>query len=345
MFPSLVVSVFLVASALVQASPLEPRTYSDKFISGFLNKLKQLGLTTSENLWEETIHSSGGGYLVSLLKSQIVTVLIPQNDAYDPDHPSTDGPLDLLSYSTVFGSPEDGFKITNSSLESLGSLTRRGAGQTRSGASSGLHWPPRPSRKRWNGLLDNNQVQIIDQFSSTSKKRWSDNPLIIIDRPVHSATVVSRSKFKNIVILVIDTVLTLPRTVSDLLCKPLISDASKGFTKFGTALRKAGLLETVDNGYKSTVFVPTDEAFYDANLSDECTSVLKNHYFFGTVVYSPLFPRIPKATAASGKELDFIYRDGVHYVKCGSTKAIILRSDITSKWGVVHVIDKVLKCD
>ncbi|KAG9084706.1 hypothetical protein FRC06_003936 [Ceratobasidium sp. 370] len=346
MFPSLIVSVFLAASTLVQASPLEPRGGKsggkDSFISGFLNKLKQLGLTTSENLWEETIHSSGGGYLVDLLKSQIVTVLIPKNDAADPDHYSSDDPLDLLSYSIVFGSPEDDFKITNSSLESLGSHTRRGAKQSRSGASSGLKWPS-GSRKRWNGLLDNNQVQIIDQFASTSKKRWNDDPLIIIDRPVHSATVVSRSTFKNIVILVIDTFLTLPRMVSDLLCKPLVSGAS--FTKFGGALQKAGLLDTVDYGFKSTVFAPTDEAFYDADLSDDdIASVLKNHFFFGKVVYSPLFPQIPKATAASGKELDLIYQDGVHYVQCGSTKAVILRSDVTSKWGVVHVIDKVLKC-
>ncbi|KAG9075021.1 hypothetical protein FRC06_010321, partial [Ceratobasidium sp. 370] len=246
---------------------------------------------------------------------------------------------------TVFGSPEDDFKITNSSLGKLGSLSRRGAKQSRSAAPSGLKWP-KNTHKRWSGLLDNNQAQIVDQFSSATKKRWNESPLILIDRPVGSATVVSRSKFKNIIILVIDTVLTLPKKVSDLLCKPLISSAPYGFTKFGGGLQKAGLLDEVDNGYKSTVFAPTDEAFYDANLSDDdCTSVLKNHYFFGKVVYSTLFPQIPKATAASGKELELSYEDGVHYVKCGSTKAIILRSDVTSKLGVLHVIDKVLKCD
>ncbi|KAG9075013.1 hypothetical protein FRC06_010325, partial [Ceratobasidium sp. 370] len=206
-------AIFLATSTLVQASPLQPRGGKwggkDSFISGFLNTLKQLGLTTSENFWEETINSSGGDYLVDLLKSQIVTVLIPKNDAFDPKDPSIgNDPLDLLSYSTIFGSPEDDFKITNSSLGELGSLSRRGAKQSRSAASSGLKWP---RRKRWGGLLDNNQAQIVDQFSSTTKKRWNEGPLILIDRPVGSATVVSRSKFKNIIILVIDTVLTLPK--------------------------------------------------------------------------------------------------------------------------------------
>ncbi|KAG9074404.1 hypothetical protein FRC06_010720 [Ceratobasidium sp. 370] len=337
MFPSLVVSVLLAASTLVQASPVVPRGNSDSFISGFLAKLKQLGLTTSEGFWENTIHSTGGDYLVGLLKSQTVTVLIPKNDAYDPTNPSIGSdPLSVLSYTTIFGSPEDGFKITNSSL------TRKGASQSRSSASSGLEWP---SRKRWNGLLDNNQVQIVDQFPSTSRKR--NNPLILIDRPVGSATVVSRSSFKNIIILVVDTLFTLPTKVSDLLSKPLISSTPNGFVKFGGGLQKAGLLDTVDNGFKSTVFAPTDEAFDEAGLSGDeiSSSLLKNHYFFGTIVYSTLFPYIPKATAESGKELDFTYEDGVHYVQCGSSKAIILRSDVTSKWGVVHVIDTVLKCD
>ncbi|KAG8691750.1 hypothetical protein FRC08_010096 [Ceratobasidium sp. 394] len=337
MFPSLVVSVFLAASILVQATPLEPRTYSDKFISGFLAQLKKLGLGTSENIWQNVIQSDGGNYLVGLLKSQTVTVLIPENSAYDSEHSNDDDPLDLLSYSVVFGSPEDDFKVNNSSY------TRRGAKQSRSSASSGLKWP---SRKRWWGILDDNQVQIIDQFSSTANKRWNNSPQIIIDRPVNSAKVTSRSSFKNIIILTIDTVLTLPRKVSDLLCKPLVSSAPHGFTKFGGALQKAGLLDYVDNGFKSTVFVPTDQAFYDSNCDDDDSpSVLKNHFFFGSVVYSTLFSYIPKATAESGKQLCFSYEDGVHYVQCGSSKAIILRSDVTTKWGVLHVIDKVLKCD
>ncbi|KAG8709705.1 hypothetical protein FRC08_018146 [Ceratobasidium sp. 394] len=345
MFPSRVLSVLLVVSAVVHASPVVSRDSNpdklDSYTSGFLKKLHGLGLTTPADLLKDAINSPGGDYLVDTFKSQSVTFIVPDNSAFDSDHPSIgDDPVSVFSYSTVYGTPEDGFKITNTSL------TRKGASQSRSSASSGLKWPGRSSRKRWNGLLDNNQVQIIDQFSSTSKKRWDNKgPTIIIDRPQDSATVVSRSSYKNIVILVIKVILALPPKVSDLLCKPLVSSAPNGFTEFGGALQRAGLLDYVDNGFKSTVFVPTDQAFYDANLSgDEITSILKNHFFFGKVVYSTLFTSISEATAESGKELYFSYEDGVHYVSCGSDKAIILRSDVTSKWGVMHIIDKPLKC-
>ncbi|KAG9074545.1 hypothetical protein FRC06_010612 [Ceratobasidium sp. 370] len=259
--------------------------------------------------------------------------------AFDPDHPSIGyDPLSLWSYSVMFGTPEDGFKLTNTTF------TRRGASQSRSSASSGLNWPPRSSRKRSSG--DGKQVQIVDQLSSSSKKRGNDGPLIVIDRPVGSAMVIDRAKYQNIDILVVDRLFTLPTTVSDLLCKPLVSSAPNGFVKFGKCLQNAGLLDDVDGGFKSTVFAPIDQGFDNSGISDyECPSIVKNHFFFGTIVYSTLFTKIPQATAESGKQLQFSYQDGVHYVSCGSCKSIILRSDVTTKWGVLHVIDKPLKCD
>jgi hypothetical protein len=95
--------------------------------------------------------------------------------------------------------------------------------------------------------------QVVDKFSSASRKRGSDEDLILIDRPVGSAKVVGRFPFKKIIILVIDTVLTLPTGVSDILCKPLIESTPNGFIKFGGALQKTDLLDKVDNGRKITV--------------------------------------------------------------------------------------------
>ncbi|KAG9094509.1 hypothetical protein FS749_012329 [Ceratobasidium sp. UAMH 11750] len=341
MFSSQALSLLLAASTLVRGTPVVTRDNSNNCASGLIAALEQpdLEASISAHLLGDAVESSGGSYLCDLFSSQAITLFVPQNKAYDPDHPSVgDDPVGVWSYSTVFGTPEDGFKVTNTSL------TRKGAAQSRSSASSGLQWPARSSRKRAGGLLDNNQVQIIDQISSSSKKRWNDGPLYIVDRPVGSALVLKRASYKNVVIMVIDRLLTKPTTVSDLLCKPLVSSAPYGFTKFGGGLQKAGLLDYVDQGFKSTVFVPTDQAFYDSDCSNDDVSTLKNHFFFGKIVYSTIFPYVSQATAESGKELYFSYEDGIHYVQCGSTKAIILRSDVTSKWGVTHVIDKVLKC-
>jgi hypothetical protein len=95
--------------------------------------------------------------------------------------------------------------------------------------------------------------QVVDKLSTGNRKRGSDEDLILVDRPVGSAKVVGRSTFKKIIILIIDTLLTLPTSISDILCKPLIDSAPNGFTKFGGALQKTGLLDKVDNGRKITV--------------------------------------------------------------------------------------------
>jgi hypothetical protein len=77
--------------------------------------------------------------------------------------------------------------------------------------------------------------------------------LILVGRTVGSAKVVGRFTFKKIIILIIDTLLTLPTGVSDILCKPLIESTPNGFPKFGGALQKTDLLDKVDNGRKITV--------------------------------------------------------------------------------------------
>jgi uncharacterized surface protein with fasciclin (FAS1) repeats len=96
------------------------------------------------------------------------------------------------------------------------------------------------------------------------------------------------------------------------------------------------------------IFAPTDDAFNNAKIdglsNDELSSVLRNHFFFGLIAYSPLFPSTPTATADSGEELKFEVKDDVQYVSCGQIQAMVLRSDVTSENGVVHVIDKVLTC-
>jgi len=155
--------------------------------------------------------------------------------------------------------------------------------------------------------------------------------------------------FKKIIILIIDTVLTLPTTVSDLLCKSLLDTTPNGFTKFGGGLQKADLLDKVDNGRQITIFAPTDEAFNDVDIdglsNDDLSSLLRNHFFFGRIVYGPLFSSIPSVTADSGRELKLRTENGVKYVSCGGdAEAIVLRSDVTTKNGVLHVIDRVLKC-
>ncbi|KAG8724388.1 hypothetical protein FRC09_019190 [Ceratobasidium sp. 395] len=206
-----------------------------------------------------------------------------------------------------------------------------------------------PLRHSWyTRLLHLATPPIIDQFFSTgSRKRWLKDRVVLVDRTVGSANVVGRFTFKKIIILVIDTVLTLPAKISDILSKPLIDSTPNGFTKFGAGLQQSGLLDEVDDRDRITVFVPIDDAFasVDGLSSDDLTRVLKNHFSFGTIVYSPLFTSISKVVAESGKELKLAFVNDAQYVSCGQDKARVLRADVTTPNGVLHVIDKVLKCD
>lgn len=89
-------------------------------------------------------------------------------------------------------------------------------------------------------------------FGSSGQKRWA-NETILIRRTVGSATVLSKAQYKDLTILPIDAVLTLPTKVDDVLCKPLVSSAPNGFTKLGPALYETGLMDSVNTNYRVTV--------------------------------------------------------------------------------------------
>jgi hypothetical protein len=80
MFPTLVVSAFLAASTLVQASPAVPRGNYDVFISEFLAVLDKGGLTTLKSIYEDCFESDQcGPPIKKLLKSGVLTLLAPEN--------------------------------------------------------------------------------------------------------------------------------------------------------------------------------------------------------------------------------------------------------------------------
>jgi hypothetical protein len=80
LFPTLVVSAFLAASTLVQASPVVPRGNYDAFLSEFLAALDKVGLTTLKSIYEDCFESAQcGPPTEELLKSGELTLLAPEN--------------------------------------------------------------------------------------------------------------------------------------------------------------------------------------------------------------------------------------------------------------------------
>ncbi|KAL5639495.1 hypothetical protein ACGC1H_006211 [Rhizoctonia solani] len=336
-FLTRVVPTVLAAFSLVQASAVVPRTDGGIF-EEYLDALNKHNLTILADNYKRIAETNSGKSIVDNINSgKEFTILAPEDCAFDSDGKKLEPRQ--LEYNTLFGNIDKDFRPENYHH-------RRDGQQSRSTADSTMTRSGAPNNKRSESYQSPYQVQVIDRFQSF-RKRWEAFDLILVDRPVGDAKVVDRFCFKNLVILIIDAVLALPPKISELLCMPILKTAPKGLLRFGEALKKAGLQDLVDNKDAITIFAPVDECLDDIDKmsKDDLASFLKNHFFFGKIVYSTLFPKIGEAKSQSGKELKFSYENNIHYVCCGESKAVVLRADVIPSNGVLHIIDRPLKCD
>jgi len=121
-----------------------------------------------------------------------------------------------------------------------------------------------------------------------------------------------------------------------------------GFTTLVTAVKAAGLAETLSGPGPFTVFAPTDAAFaklpagtVDALLKnkEQLVSILTFHVLPGTVMAADIIrTNGAKPGTVNGLPLDIVVRGGKVYVN----GAQVVTADIVASNGVIHVIDTVL---
>jgi len=122
--------------------------------------------------------------------------------------------------------------------------------------------------------------------------------------------------------------------------------ASAGqFTTLVTALKAAGLVDTLKGSGPFTVFAPTDAAFakipkadLDALLKDKAklTAVLTYHVVSGKVMAKDVKPGAVKTVEGDS------FMVSVVGGKVMVDKATVTMTDITADNGVIHVIDTVI---
>ncbi|KAF8596867.1 FAS1 domain-containing protein [Ceratobasidium sp. AG-I] len=320
MYSKLFVSILLAASAQVHALPAAvPR---QDYLTGLVQALNQAGLTTLSSVFTQFAGTEQGQQLAGALPNGNYTVLAPSNAAFEPVLPglqadnSTVGPI--LSYHLINGSFPANLVAPARSHSIVPTLL---------------------TNTSYVNLGGNPQVQVLEQTR--------DGSSVLVRRTTGNATVTTSTTYQNLVIHVVDTVLTPPGDLKAVLSSSLVSRAPNGFAQLGGALQKVNLLDGLNDGASTTVFAPIDDAFVAINTTvanltnDQLTSVLKNHVL-SSVVYSTQLPNTPSATAASGNQLNFTIENGLAYVTHNQTRARILRSDVATKNGVVHVIDTVL---
>jgi uncharacterized surface protein with fasciclin (FAS1) repeats len=121
--------------------------------------------------------------------------------------------------------------------------------------------------------------------------------------------------------------------------------AAGSFKTLATALKAAGLIETLKGAGPFTVFAPTDEAFakipkadLDALLKDKAklTAVLTYHVVAGKVLAAD----VVKLTSAKTVQGSSVKIDASNGVKVDNAK--VIKADVMASNGVIHVIDTVI---
>ena len=153
--------------------------------------------------------------------------------------------------------------------------------------------------------------------------------------------------FKKFVV-VLATVVMAPVAMAGSYAKKDIVDTAVdagSFNTLVTAVQAAGLVETLKGDGPFTVFAPTDEAFakipeadLQALLSDKeaLTKVLTYHVVPGKVMAQDVVG-LDSATTVEGSEITIASTDGVMV-----DEAKVLKTDILTSNGVIHVIDSVI---
>ena len=122
--------------------------------------------------------------------------------------------------------------------------------------------------------------------------------------------------------------------------------AAGDFSTLVTAVKAAGLVETLKGEGPFTVFAPTDAAFakvptetLNALLADKAAlaNVLTYHVVAGKVMAADLV-KLTSAVTVQGQSVSIEVKDGKVYVD----GAQVVATDIKASNGVIHVIDAVI---
>jgi len=142
---------------------------------------------------------------------------------------------------------------------------------------------------------------------------------------------------------------TAPSASPAAMTKDIVETATEAgsFKTLLTAVKAAGLVETLQGKGSFTVFAPTDAAFaalpagtLDGLLKDPAAlkKILLYHVVSGSVT-SDKVVGLTSATSVEGSPIAIAVKDGTVYL---NDSAKVVTPDVMASNGVIHVIDKVI---
>ena len=140
-----------------------------------------------------------------------------------------------------------------------------------------------------------------------------------------------------------------PSASAAAMAKDIVQTATEAgsFKTLLTAVKAAGLVETLQGKGPFTVFAPTDAAFaalpagtLDGLLKDPAAlkKVLQYHVVSGSVTADKVVG-LTSATSVEGSPIAIAVKDGTVYL---NDSAKVVTPDVMASNGVIHVIDKVI---
>ncbi|CAE7186317.1 unnamed protein product [Rhizoctonia solani] len=307
-------------SSVVLAALAAPALAQDpNYLTGLLGALNGLGLTSLVSVASSLANNTDGVALLSQLSQGNKTIFAPSNDAFSevPQNVSSNTGLlaSILSYHIADGhyNASDFAQRPNHTIVRTylndSSLVSLGGGKA--------------------------QVLVVERESG------NDNDVNILT--VNDDVDVDRTAtYQNLIIHVIDDVLTPPGTISQTATQANLSGVAG-------ALQTANLIAPLEAAQGITIFAPTNQAFNaalaalgsQAQNASVISAVLANHVINGTAVYSTGLTAQSYASAG-GQGFSFSSNSSGTYVTSGSSSARITRADIPVRNGVIHLIDNVL---
>ncbi|KAG8729028.1 hypothetical protein FRC12_021305 [Ceratobasidium sp. 428] len=299
------------------AAPASAQQLNTTYLTGFLQALNSSGLTALAGVAQSITNNTNSTALLSALPQGNKTVFAPNNAAFAgvPNNVSSNSNLltSILSYHVLDGhlnasdfAAAPGHSVARTFLNSSDLVALEG---------------------------NRSQVVVAERASNGS---------VTILQALSNVTVVNSTRYENLIVHIIDAVLTIPGTISE-------TATAAGLSGLGGALRTTNLTAPLEAAHGITIFAPSNSAFTTALASlgaqaqntSLISAILANHVINGTSVYSTGLTSQSFASAG-GQGFQFSSNDSGTFVTSGQSSAKIIRADIPVKNGVVHLIDNVL---
>ncbi|KAG6873061.1 hypothetical protein C0995_003541 [Termitomyces sp. Mi166 len=322
--------------------------------SDLINSLQRAGLTSLASALQQANGTQEGQNLISQLMNGNHTLFAPDNRAFDdPSVQSLSndpaGLSNILAYHVLPGNFVNG-SMNSSALQS-GVLPNVTLGHTLLTNSSLVQ-------------LEGNKSQVL-----AWSRNDSDGQIYFLNQNPEVNVINTTAFSDNLLVATVDGVLQPPANITGVLSQNNLTSLLgflnmvnvPAFYSNGSNATVDGVLDSnTTRGY--TFFAPTNQALQNAesslaslaNNQTALANILQNHYINGTSYYSPQLYGVASNesssdlgssifVSAAGEPFGFNTNSSGTFVTSGNgASARIVKSDLLTENGVIHIIDNVL---